>query len=126
MEPPSRDVRRFAAEPHFDPDTPPTALDGGRPASFAACIAGQFPASLLESVELPAGNSSQQLQTLRAHHQALLAGRPLPELLEGAGLVAPPPAPGEFATPVVGDTDLLPPVMKADPELRRTGRRSND
>ena len=125
MEPPSRDVRRFAAEPHFDPDTPPTALDGGPPTSFAACIAGQFPASLLESVELPAGNSSQQLQTLHAHHQALLAGRPLPELLEGAGLVAPPPAPGEFATPVVGDTDLLPPVMKADSKLR-SDRRSDD
>ena len=126
MEPPSRDVRRFAAEPHFDPDTPPTALDGGPPTSFAACIAGQFPASLLESVELPAGNSQQQLQTLRTHHQALLAGRPLPELLDGAGLVAPPPAPGEFATPVVGDTDLLPPVMKAVSELRRTGRRGDD
>ena len=126
MEPPVRDVRRFAAESHFDPDAPPTVLDGEPPTSFAACVAGQFPTSLLESLETPAGNSQQQLQALRAHHQALLAGRPLPELLEGASLVAPPPAPGEFATPVVGDTDLLPPVMKADSELRRTGRRGDD
>ena len=91
MEPPSWDVRRFAAEPHFDPDTPPTALDGGPPTSFAACVAGQFPASLLESVEMPVGDSQQQLPALQAQHQKLLTGRPQPELLEGASLVAPPP-----------------------------------
>ena len=73
MEPPSRDVRRFAAEPHFDPDTLPTSLDDGPPTSFAACISGQFPASLLESVDLPAGNSPAPLQALLAQHQALLA-----------------------------------------------------
>ena len=125
MEPPSRDIRRFAAEPHFDPDTLPTSLDGGPPTSFAACISGQFPASLLESVDLPAGNSSAPLQALLAQHQALLAERPLPELLDGASMLVPPLPPGEFATPVTGDTDLLPPVMKADSKLR-SDRRSDD
>ena len=125
MEPPSRDVRRFAAEPHFDPDTLPTSLDGGPPTSFAACISGQFPASLLESVDLPAGNSSAPLQALLAQHQVLLAERPLPELLDGASMLVPPLPPGEFATPVTGDTDLLPPVMKADSKLR-SDRRGDD
>ncbi len=125
MEPPVRDVRRFAAEPHLDPDAPPTELDGEPPTSFAAHVAGQFPASLLEAVETPAGNSQQQLSALRAQHAALLAGRPQPELLEGATMVAPPPPPGEFATPVAGDTGLLPPAMQAEPErdpARRRGR----
>ena len=126
MEPPSRDVRRFAVEPHFDPDTLPTSLDGGPPTRFAACISGQFPASLLESVDLPAGNSPAPLQALLAQHQALLAERPLPELLDGASMLVPPLPPGEFATPVTGDTDLLPPVMKSNSELRRTGRRGYD
>ena len=125
MEPPSRDVRRFAAEPHFDPDTLLTSLDGGPPTSFAACISGQFPASLLESVDLPAGNSPAPLQALLAQHQALLAERPLPELLDGASMLVPPLPPGEFATPVTGDTDLLPPVMKADSKLR-SDRRGDD
>ena len=125
MEPPSRDVRRFAAEPHFDPNTLPPSLDGGPPTSFAACISGQFPASLLESVDLPAGNSPAPLQALLAQHQALLAERPLPELLDGASMLVPPLPPGEFATPVTGDTDLLPPVMKADSKLR-SDRRSDD
>ena len=126
MEPPSRDVRRFAAEPHFDPDTLPTSLDGGPPTSFVACISGQFPASLLESVDPPAGNSPAPLQALLTQHQALLAGRPLPELLDGADMLVPPPAPGELATPVTGDADLLPPAMKAESELRRTSRRGYD
>ena len=125
MEPPARDVRRFIAEPHFDPDTPPTSLNGEPPTSFAACISGQFPASLLESVDLPAGNSSAPLQALLAQHQVLLAERPLPELLDGASMLVPPLPPGEFATPVTGDTDLLPPVMKADSKLR-SDRRSDD
>ncbi|HJO28246.1 MAG: hypothetical protein QGE96_02505 [Candidatus Poseidoniia archaeon] len=125
MEPPSRDVRRFAAEPHFDPDTQPTSLDGGPPTSFAACISGQFPASLLESVDLPAGNSLDPLQALLAQHQALLAERPLPELLDGASMLVPPLPSGEFATPVTGDTDLLPSVMKADSKLR-SDRRDDD
>ena len=84
MEPPVRDVRRFAAESHFDPDAPPTVLDGEPPTSFAACVAGQFPTSLLESVEMPVGDSQQQLLALQAQHQKLLAGRPQPSLLEGA------------------------------------------
>ena len=125
MEPPSRDVRRFAVEPHFDPDTLPTSLDGEPPTSFAACISGQFPASLLEAVELPAGNSPDPVQALLAQHQALLAERPLPELLDGASMLVPPLPPGEFATPVTGDTDLLPPVMKADSKLR-SNRRGDD
>ncbi|MDP7007407.1 MAG: hypothetical protein QGG57_04385 [Candidatus Poseidoniia archaeon] len=126
MEPPVRDVRRFAAEPHFDPDAPPTELDGEPPTSFAAHAAGQFPASLLESVELPAGDSQQQLQALRAQHRDLLAGRPQPELLEGASLVAAPPSPGEFATPVAGDTRLRPPAMQAEPAHDPARRRDDD
>ncbi len=118
MEPPVRDVRRFAAESHFDPDAPPTVLDGEPPTSFAACVAGQFPTSLLESVEMPVGDSQQQLQ--------LLAGRPQPELLEGASLVAPPPTPGEFVTPVAGDTGLRPPAMQAEPARDPARQRDGD
>mgnify|MGYP000128757727 FL=1 len=126
MEPPVRDVRRFAAESHFDPDAPPTVLDGEPPTSFAACVAGQFPTSLLESVEMPVGDSQQQLPALQAQHQKLLAGRPQPELLEGASLVAPPPTPGEFATPVAGDTGLRPPAMQAEPARDPARRRDGD
>lgn len=126
MEPPVRDIRRFAAEPHFDPDAPPTALDTEPPTSFAAYAAGQFPASLLESVELPDGDSRQQLQVLQAHHRDLLAGRPQPELLEGASLVAPPPAPDEFATPVADDTGLRPPAMQAEPARDPARRRDGE
>ncbi len=126
MEPPVRDVRRFAAESHFDPDAPPTVLDGEPPTSFAACVAGQFPTSLLESVEMPAGDSQQQLPALQAQHQKLLAGRPQPSLLEGASLVVPPPTPGEFATPVAGDTGLRPPAMQAEPARDPARRRDGD
>ena len=126
MEPPVRDVRRFAAESHFDPDAPPTVLDGEPPTSFAACVAGQFPTSLLESVEMPVGDSQQQLPALQAQHQKLLAGRPQPELLEGASLVAPSPTPGEFATPVAGDTRLRPPAMQAEPARDPARRRDGD
>ena len=126
MEPPVRDVRRFAAESHFDPDAPPTVLDGEPPTSFAACVAGQFPTSLLESVEMPVGDSQQQLQALQAQHQKLLAGRPQPSLLEGASLVAPSPTPGEFATPVAGDTRLRPPAMQAEPARDLARRRDDD
>ena len=126
MELPSRDVRRFAAEPHLNPDTLPTSLDGGPPTSFVACISGQFPASLLESVDPPAGNSPAPLQALLTQHQALLAGRPLPKLLDGADMLVPPTVLGEFTTPVAGDMDLLLPAMKADSELHRTSRRNYD
>lgn len=127
MEPPVRDVRRFAAESHFDPDAPPTVLDGEPPTSFAACVAGQFPTSLLESVEMPVGDSQQQqLLALQAQHQELLAGRPQPSLLEGASLVAPSPTPGEFATPVAGDAGLRPPAMQAEPARDPARRRDGD
>jgi len=126
MEPPVRDVRRFAAESHFDPDAPPTVLDGEPPTSFAACVAGQFPTSLLESVEMPVGDSQQQLPALQAQHQKLLAGRPQPLLLEGASLVAPSPTPGEFATPVAGDTRLRPPAMQVEPAHDPARRRDGD
>ena len=126
MEPPVRDVRRFAAESHFDPDAPPTVLDGEPPTSFAACVAGQFPTSLLESVEMPVGDSQQQLPALQAQHQKLLAGRPQPSLLEGASLIAPPPTPGEFATPVAGDAGLRPPAMQAEPARDPARRRDGD
>ena len=126
MEPPVRDVRRFAAESHFDPDAPPTVLDGEPPTSFAACVAGQFPTSLLESVEMPVGDSQQQLQALQAQHQKLLAGRTQPSLLEGASLVAPSPTPGEFATPVAGDTRLRPPTMQVEPARDPARRRDGD
>lgn len=126
MEPPVRDVRRFAAESHFDPDAPPTVLDGEPPTSFAACVAGQFPTSLLESVEMPVGDSQQQLPALQAQHQKLLAGRPQPSLLEGASLVAPSPTPGEFATPVAGDTRLRPPAMQVEPAHDPARRRDGD
>ena len=126
MEPPVRDVRRFAAESHIDPDAPPTVLDGEPPTSFAACVAGQFPTSLLESVEMPVGDSQQQLPALQAQHQKLLAGRPQPSLLEGASLVAPSPTPGEFATPVAGDTRLRPPAMQVEPAHDPARRRDGD
>ena len=126
MEPPVRDVRRFAAESHFDPDAPPTVLDGEPPTSFAACVAGQFPTSLLESVEMPVGDSQQQLPALQAQHQKLLAGRPQPSLLEGASLVALSPTPGEFATPVAGDTRLRPPAMQVEPAHDPARRRDGD
>ena len=126
MEPPVRDVRRFAAESHFDPDAPPTVLDGEPATSFAACVAGQFPTSLLESVEMPVGDSQQQLPALQAQHQKLLAGRPQPSLLEGASLVAPSPTPGEFATPVAGDTRLRPPAMQVEPAHDPARRRDGD
>ena len=126
MEPPVRDVRRFAVESHFDPDALPTVLDGEPPTSFAACVAGQFPTSLLESVEMPVGDSQQQLPALQAQHQKLLAGRPQPSLLEGASLVAPSPTPGEFATPVAGDTRLRPPAMQVEPARGPAGRRDGD
>ena len=126
MEPPVRDVRRFAAESHFDPDAPPTVLDGEPPTSFAACVAGQFPTSLLESVEMPVGDSQQQLLALEAPHRGLLGGVPQPSLVEGASLLAPTPPPGGHQAPLAGSTGRRPPAMQPEPANGAERRRGDD